>query len=131
MARILIVDDEVDLAEMIQLLLQSRGYEVELAHNGREGLSKVQEFQPDLILLDVMMPVLDGFQVCRMLKFDDKFKHIQVIMLTARTQAKDQDLGQKVGADGYVTKPFDNKDLLAKIEEHLQTAGVMQQGSPA
>lgn len=124
MSKILIVDDEKDLIDTLSFRLEAAGYEVVSAKNGQEALSQVKAQRPDLILLDVMMPILDGCQVCRMLKFDEKFRNTPIIMLTARSQDKDKLTGHEVGADDYVTKPFDSADLLAKIKKLLQKTGV-------
>ena len=117
--KILVVDDERDLVETLVFRLEALGYEVLTAYNGQEGLDKARTEKPDLILLDVMMPVMDGYQVCRMLKFDEEFKSIPIIMLTARGQDKDKKTGSDVGADDYVTKPFDSADLTARIKKFL------------
>ena len=115
-AKILVVDDEKDLVDMLIIRLEAADYEVHAAYDGQEGLNKVKEIMPDIILLDVMMPKLDGYQVCRLLKFDEKFKNIPIIMLTARGQEQDKETGGQVGADMYVTKPFESADLVQKIE---------------
>ena len=117
--KILVVDDERDLVETLVFRLEALGYAVLTAYNGQEGLDKARTEKPDLILLDVMMPVMDGYQVCRMLKFDEEFKSIPIIMLTARGQDKDKKTGSDVGADDYVTKPFDSADLTARIKKFL------------
>jgi DNA-binding response OmpR family regulator len=117
--RILIVDDERDLVETITFRLEASGYEVLTAYDGAEGLEKARDEKPDIILLDVMMPKMDGYQVCRMLKFDEEFKNIPVLMLTARGQDQDKKTGNDVGADGYITKPFDSKVLLDSIKKCL------------
>ena len=119
--KILIVDDEIDLVETIKFRLEAAGYDVVTAYDGQEALKKVRNEKPDLILLDVMMPSVDGYQVCRMLKFDDKYRDIPIIMLTARGQDKDRATGEEVGADAYIAKPFDSKILMAKIEEWLKS----------
>jgi len=116
---ILIVDDEKDMVDMLSLRLEAAGFRVCAAYDGQEGLGMVRKEKPDLILLDVMMPKLDGYQVCRMLKFDQKFRDIPIIMLTARSQEQDKATGGDVGADAYVTKPFESADLVAKIEKML------------
>lgn len=113
--KILVVDDEKDLVETLSFRLESAGYQVVTAGDGQEGLEKAREEKPDIILLDVMMPKMDGYQVCRMLKFDEEFKDTPVIMLTARGQDQDRETGKNVGANDYVTKPFEAKDLLEKI----------------
>lgn len=118
--RILIVDDERDLVDLLKARLEAQGFEVVTAYDGQEGLEKAKEEKPDLILLDVMMPKMDGYQVCRFLKFDEAFKQIPIIMLTARGQEQDQKKGMEVGADAYVIKPFDKEDLLKKIQACLK-----------
>lgn len=120
MAKILVIDDEHDLVETLTFRLEAAGYEVVSAFDGQEGLKKVKEEKPDLILLDVMMPKMDGYQVCRMLKFDQKFKDIPIIMLTARGQLQDKNIGKDVGANEYVTKPFESADLLERIKKLLK-----------
>jgi len=117
--KILVIDDERDLVETLTYRLEAFGYEVLTAYDGQEGLDKAREERPDLILLDVMMPKMDGYQVCRMLKFDEEFKSIPIIMLTARGQDSDRETGETVGADEYVTKPFEANDLTNKIKELL------------
>jgi len=119
-ARILFVDDEEDLVDMVSLRLESSGYKVIRAYDGQEGLDKVRDENPDLIILDLMLPKIDGYKVCRMLKFDEKYKKIPVILFTARTQAADVKLGAEVGADAYLTKPFEPGMLLAKVSELLK-----------
>lgn len=118
--RILIVDDEPDLIDMLKDRLEAEGYTVIAASDGVEGLEKAKTEKPDLILLDIMMPKMDGYQVCRFLKFDEAFKHIPIILLTARAQPQDKKWGLAVGADDYVSKPFDQADLLKKIKERLK-----------
>lgn len=117
--KILIVDDEENIVEMLKLRLESAGFEVITASDGHEGLERARSERPDLILMDVMMPKMDGYQACRMLKFDDQFKDIPIIMLTARAQESDVKTGKDTGADAYITKPFDQKELIGKINELL------------
>jgi len=117
--KILVVDDEQDLVEMVTARLEANGYEVISAYDGQEGLRKAQQEKPDLIILDVMMPKADGYKVSRMLKFDVKFKDIPIIMFTARAQEVDRQTSKEVGADAYITKPFEPEVLLAKIKELL------------
>jgi len=117
---ILIVDDEKDFARALQLLLTAKGYEVESSHDGMDGLEQARSIQPDLIILDVMLPKINGFKIARLLKFDDKFRHIPIIMLTARSEDKDQQIGMETGADIYMTKPLDNKELLKNIKSLLE-----------
>jgi two-component system alkaline phosphatase synthesis response regulator PhoP len=117
--KILVVEDEAELTNAIQIRLEQAGYEVLIAYDGKEGLEKAREENPDLIVLDLMLPKMDGYKVCRMLKFDAKYKKIPVVMLTARTQEKDESLGYEVGADVFITKPFKYQVLLSKIRELL------------
>ncbi|MFH1847770.1 MAG: response regulator [Candidatus Omnitrophota bacterium] len=118
--KILIVDDEADLVEMVKMRLEVSGYECISAGDGQEGLEMARRENPDLIILDLMLPKMDGYRVCRMLKFDEKYKKIPIIMFSARAQDNDAKMGKEVGADAYVTKPFDPKVLLSKIAELLK-----------
>lgn len=118
--RILIVDDEADLVETIKLRLETGGYEVVTASDGAEALTKAKGDKPALILLDVMMPKLNGYQVCRELKSDSACKDIPVVMLTAKTQQTDKFWGREVGASDYITKPFEFSALLDIIEKYLK-----------
>lgn len=117
--RILIVDDEDDLRSMLRFRLEALNYDVSEAIDGHEALDKARTDKPDLIILDLMLSKIDGFKVCRMLKFDEKHKGIPIIMFTARAQQKDKELGKEVCADAYITKPFEPKVLLGKIKELL------------
>jgi two-component system alkaline phosphatase synthesis response regulator PhoP len=117
--KILVVEDEVELTRAIQIRLEQAGYEVLIAYDGKEALEKARGENPDLIVLDLMLPKIDGYKVCRMLKFDEKYKKIPVVMLTARAQEKDESLGYEVGADVFITKPFKYQMLLTKIRELL------------
>ena len=118
--KILVVDDEVDLLKTIQFSLEVEGYTVLVSCNGEDALNLARRENPDLILLDIMLPKLDGYKVCRLLKFDEKYKHIPILMLTAKTQEKDKVLGIETGADEYITKPFDMDELMEKIKEYLK-----------
>jgi DNA-binding response OmpR family regulator len=117
--RILIVDDEEDILIVLKFRLEANNYEVLTASDGQEGLNKARTEKPDLIILDLMLPKLDGYKVCRMLKFDESYKVIPIIMFTARVQQKDEELGKEMGADAYVTKPFEPEILLEKIRQLL------------
>ena len=117
--RILLVDDEPDLLSTLKKRLETNNYEVITASDGMEALSKAKKEKPDLIILDLMLPKMDGYKVCRMLKFDEKYKHIPIIMFTARAEVEDEKLGQETGADAYITKPFETNNLLSKVEELL------------
>lgn len=117
--KILIVDDEVDLVETVRFPLEMEGYHVLVSYNGEDALNQARKENPDLILLDLMLPKLDGYKVCRLLKFDDRYKHIPILMLTAKTQEKDKTLGMETGANEYITKPFEMDDLLRKVKAYL------------
>ncbi|MGB9698222.1 MAG: response regulator [Thermodesulfobacteriota bacterium] len=117
--RILIIDDEIDLVETIRFPLELEGYQVLVAYNGEEGLHLARKEKPDLIILDLMLPKIDGYKICRFLKFDEKYKHIPIIMLTARSQEKDRLLGKETGADEYITKPFDLDELVNSIKKYV------------
>jgi len=116
---VLIVEDEPDMQRAIKLRLESVGFKVETASDGLEGLQKVKKLEPDLILLDIMLPKMDGFKVCNMIKFDKKYKSIPIIMLSAKSAQKDFYTAKTVGADAYLTKPFTTGELLKKIKELL------------
>jgi DNA-binding response OmpR family regulator len=117
--KILLIEDEEDMAYAITLQLESKGFEVIVAHDGRAGLEKARIKKPDLIILDVMLPKIDGYKICRMLKFDNKYKNIPIIIYTARAQDSDKKLAEEVGADAYITKPFEIEALLDKMRELL------------
>jgi DNA-binding response OmpR family regulator len=95
------------------------GYHVLVSYNGEDALNQARKENPDLILLDLMLPKLDGYEICRLLKSDDRYKHIPILMLTAKSQEKDMVLGIETGANEYITKPFDIRDLLKKVKVHL------------
>ena len=118
--KILLVDDEPLLLEMVVMRLEANDYEVVCAVDGQEALDKVHREKPDLIILDIMLPKIDGYKVCRMLKFDEKYKKIPIILFSARAQQSDIKLGQEVGADAYLVKPFEAEVLLARISELLK-----------
>jgi len=117
--KILIVDDEEDIVEMLQLRLEANGFDVDSASNGRDGIDKAAEIEPDLILLDVMMPIMTGYEACKELKSRDDLKSIPVLMLSARALEKDEKQGEAVGADAYVSKPYTFDELLDEINALL------------
>ncbi len=121
--RILLVDDEPDILKMVGKRLESEGYEVSLAIDGEEALEKIQEENPDLVILDIMLPKVNGFEVCRQLKQNSLHQGIPVILFTAMTQQKDKRLGLECGADAYVCKPFRTDELLDKIRELARIGG--------
>ena len=114
---VLIVEDDRNIAELLQLYLEKEGYSVTVAYDGGEGLHTFRKLQPDLVLLDVMMPVMDGWTVCRTIRSES---HTPVIMLTAKSETDDKVQGLKAGADDYITKPFEMKEVLARIEAVLR-----------
>jgi two-component system phosphate regulon response regulator PhoB len=114
--KVLIIEDDRSLAEVLSYNLQQVGYDVLLAHDGQDGLSQAQLKSPDLIILDLMLPVVDGLDVCRMLRSDAATRDIAIIMLTAKAEETDELIGFSLGADDYVTKPFSVKVLLERIK---------------
>jgi two-component system, OmpR family, phosphate regulon response regulator PhoB len=120
--RILIVEDERGLVQSLTWYFNREGYETVVAADGQEGLRKAQTLAPDLILLDLMLPGMNGLEVCRELRAGDRTKEIPIIMITARAEETDQIVGFSMGADDYVTKPFSNKVLLQRIKALLRRA---------
>ncbi len=118
--KILLVEDEANLKELLKFRLEEAGYEVILAGDGLGAVSLARSQKPDLILLDLMLPKLDGYTVCRLLKMSDMTKQIPIIVVTARTTAQDRERGLEMGADAYVFKPTDVPSLLEKIAELIQ-----------
>ena len=117
--KILLVDDEPELVEMVKTRLKANNYEVITASDGQEGLDKAKREKPDLIILDIMLPRMDGYKVCGLLKADTRHNKIPIIMFTARAHESDKKLGKELGADAYITKPFESVELLGKINELL------------
>jgi DNA-binding response OmpR family regulator len=118
--RVLIVDDEVNIVISLEFLLEQAGYHVRVAHNGEEGLEKITTFEPDLVLLDVMMPRMNGFEVCSRVRENPAWQHIKIIMLTAKGREVEITKGLALGANAYVTKPFSTKELLAQVRQILE-----------
>lgn len=112
---ILLVDDEPSIRETVSFILEMEGYRVVTAENGEEALEKIRRLQPPVVLLDAMMPRRDGFDVCRTVKSDPALATTKIVMLTALGQKADQERAMAAGADFYVTKPFDEEDLLALL----------------
>ena len=117
---VLIVEDDRKIQELLQLYLEKEGYAVTVASDGGQGLAKFRAIKPDLVLLDVMMPVMDGWAVCKAIRTDSQ---TPIIMLTAKGETDDKVTGLKSGADDYVTKPFEMKELLARVEAVLRRSG--------
>src|ERR1700686_545210 len=121
--KILIVDDDEDVLLIVQTILDNSGYTPILARNGREGVEKAMEAKPDLILLDVMMPELSGWEVCTTLKSAPETRQIPIAMLTVKSEIRDFITGMQVGADDYITKPFTRRKLLATVRRLLDEKG--------
>ena len=122
--KILIVDDDLHIAELISLYVMKEGYESLEVYDGREALKEAERFQPDLILLDLMLPGLDGYQVCAEIR---KTSRVPIIMLTAKGETFDKVLGLELGADDYIVKPFDPKELIARIKAVLRRSEPKQE----
>ena len=118
-AKILLVDDEPSIVKMVGKRLEVEGFEVLMAMDGQEGLKKAQTENPELIILDIMLPKLNGYEVCTMLKQDTRYQKIPVLMFTARAQEKDEKLGLECGANAYLRKPFKAQELLEQIRSLL------------
>jgi len=124
MEKILIIEDELDIAELIRFNLERNQFEVHEAHDGLEGAKAIKNLKPDLIILDVMMPKYDGFQVLSSLREDKELGSTPVIMLTARGQSDDRILGLEKGADDYMTKPFSPKELVLRVKAILKRSKI-------
>jgi DNA-binding response OmpR family regulator len=124
---ILIVDDEPSIVVPIQFLMEQQGYNVLVAENGESALDIIYKYKPDLILLDIMLPRIDGYEVCEIVRLDPRYRDIKIIFLTAKGREVEIAKGLALGADAYITKPFSNTELVAKVKELLaithETAG--------
>jgi diguanylate cyclase (GGDEF)-like protein len=127
---ILVVDDEVDIAKLVAMNLADEGYETHMAHRGDDAMDIALRLRPDLILLDLMLPGVDGVEVCRQLRKDPRTTTTSIIMLTARNLPRDRIAGLEAGADDYVDKPFDVDELLARVSGRLRRARQLRQTSP-
>ena len=117
--KILIIDDERITVELAQVILESHDFEVVCAYDGEEGLKVARAEKPDLILLDILLPKKDGFDVCEELRSDHNFKDVCILMFTAKGLSQDVERGYEVGANDYIVKPFSGNDLVVKIKKHL------------
>ena len=126
-ANVLLIEDDRNISELLQLYLEKEGYCVTTASDGRQGLDKFHMNTPDLVLLDVMMPVMDGWETCRAIRADSQ---VPIIMLTAKSETDDKVMGLKAGADDYITKPFEMKEVLARMEVILRRTGVGRTANP-
>jgi DNA-binding response OmpR family regulator len=116
-SKILIVDDEPSITVPLKFLMEQNQFEVMVVHSGEDALASVDVFAPDLVLLDVMLPAVDGFQVCQNLKSDPRHKTIKVVFLSAMTRDMDIAKGNTLGADAYITKPFSNADVVRLVQD--------------
>jgi diguanylate cyclase (GGDEF)-like protein len=127
---VLVVDDDFDIARYVELNLSLEGFTVHVAHDGQEAVEKAQELRPDAVLLDVMMPGLDGYEVCRRLRSSARTSHCAIIMLTAKSLSADTVVGLTAGADDYIAKPFDPPELVARVRAALRRARQLRDVSP-
>jgi DNA-binding response OmpR family regulator len=121
--RILIADDEPNIVVSLEYLMKREGFEVDIATDGEAALGAVASFRPDLILLDIMLPKKDGFEVCQQIRANPEWRGVKVVMLTAKGRDTEVTKGLALGADAYVTKPFSTKDLLAQVRKLLGLSG--------
>ena len=119
-AKVFLVEDEQSIVTLVEYSLKSEGYKVLVSSNGEEALSEIKKEEPDIVLLDWMLPDLSGLDICKLLKKDEKFKHIPIIMLTAKGQEEDKVAALNAGADDYITKPFGNAEMIARINALLR-----------
>ena len=117
---VLVIEDDRNIAELLQLYLEKEGYAVTVAHDGGQGLAKFRSIQPDMVLLDVMMPVMNGWEVCKAIRAESQ---APIIMLTAKGETDDKVMGLRCGADDYITKPFEMREVLARMEAVLRRSG--------
>ena len=120
---VLIIDDEVDLRNLLEYNLRKEGYKVMTAQDGRTGIDQTLRERPDLIVLDIMMPIIDGLEVCKTLRNNSKTANIPILMLTAKAEETDKVIGLEIGADDYMVKPFGIRELLARIKALLRRKG--------
>ncbi|MBQ5564946.1 MAG: response regulator transcription factor [Clostridia bacterium] len=120
MGKILVVDDDINICELLRLYIEKEGFEVVIANDGAQAVTKFKTEKPDLVMLDIMLPVLDGWQVCREIR---KTSQCPIIMLTAKGEVFDKVLGLELGADDYVVKPFETKEIVARIKAVLRRMG--------
>jgi DNA-binding response OmpR family regulator len=119
MSRILIVDDEPNIVVPLEFLMRREGYEVAVAQDGQAALEAIEAMPPDLVVLDVMLPKMSGFEVCRQLRADPRWSGLKILMLTAKGRESEMERGLQLGADAYVTKPFSTRDLVARVRALL------------
>ncbi len=120
---VLIVDDEPNIVLSLEFLLKQAGYEVRVAGNGEEAMEAIAERAPDLIVLDVMMPTLDGYHVCETIRADPKLRSVRILMLTAKSRDVEREKALALGADDYITKPFSTRELVERVKTILGPGG--------
>jgi len=119
MHRILIVDDEPNIVLALELIMGKAGFEVQTVDDGEKAMHAIAEFRPDLVLLDIMMPKMGGYEVCQRIRSDASLKNIRIIMLTAKDRDVEKEKGMVLGVDSYMTKPFSTREVVAKVKELL------------
>ncbi len=119
--QILIVDDEPNIVVPIQFVMEQQGYNVLIAERGDDALELIYQYKPDLVLLDIMLPGIDGYEVCEIVRLNPDYRNVKMIFLTAKGRQVDIAKGMAVGADDYITKPYKNAELMSKLEEVLET----------
>lgn len=117
--KILLIEDYPHIVEVLRVRLSNAGYDVIVAFDGQEGLRLARTEKPDLIILDVMLPKMNGYKLCRLIKFDGRYKHIPIFMLTSRRRQADKELGLSTGADEYLVKPYEPHELIKLINKYL------------
>ncbi len=128
--KILVVDDESDVADLVAYHLKAKGFDVETVNDPTHSIGTARSFMPDLVILDVMMPEINGIQICRMLRADPKLKQVPVIFLTAKVEENDRVQGLESGADDYVCKPFSTKELVLRVQNILRRSGGKEAEEP-
>jgi two-component system alkaline phosphatase synthesis response regulator PhoP len=130
MSNILVVEDEKDIVEAIEYNLKKEGFKVYKAYDGRNGLKQTRDKMPDLVILDLMLPQVNGIEVCKILKKESKTANIPIVMLTAKSEETDKILGLELGADDYITKPFSMRELVARVKTILKRYGKKPEEAP-
>jgi two-component system phosphate regulon response regulator PhoB len=120
MSKVLVIEDDIDIAELIDFNLQAEGFQVTLAHDGVKGFDLIKKINPSLIILDLMLPMMDGLEICRLVKADPATKKIPILMLTAKGTETDRVVGFELGADDYITKPFSVRELILRVKAILR-----------
>ena len=125
-AKILVVDDEMYIVELVKFNLEKDGFRVIVAHDGMTAIRMVEEENPDLVILDIMLPIMDGMEVCRVLRQTNRYRNLPIIMLTAKCEEVDTVLGLEMGADDYIKKPFSPREMVARVKARLRARKLLQ-----